>query len=441
MARARVLGGTPAEAISPLEAVLTEARAIGDQELVIRALTSQSMAQRFLGHFEKSVELAAEAVAGFEPHPATRHADPRVWLARSFMATDRLEEADDLGHALMRDTTTITRHHPDLPLLSATTARLLLAQGRVRDAHTEAESGIAAMDAEGGRELATELFACLALAGWYVDGASAAKSALERSSELTGHDRFGMNHLELAALLVSEDRDHDHVGALAAPLLDELQRSGGQLVFDPAHGPSIVRTLIAAGLTSEASLVVDACHRLADLNPQIASWQAAHDHAAGLNSDDVDVLRAAARTFATCGRPLASALTEADIAAALRRREDPDWAAQRQEAVSLLRSLGADAAAAKLEHDMPSGSGSSRRRVREQRPDTGWESLTPAELRVVAVAATGATNKEIAAELWISPYTVDTHMRHILGKLGVRSRVAVARLAAERDLEGGTREQ
>jgi DNA-binding CsgD family transcriptional regulator len=52
-------------------------------------------------------------------------------------------------------------------------------------------------------------------------------------------------------------------------------------------------------------------------------------------------------------------------------------------------------------------------------------------LRVVELAAEGATNKEIAQRLWISPYTVDTHMRHSLGKLGLRSRVALARLAAE----------
>jgi DNA-binding CsgD family transcriptional regulator len=52
----------------------------------------------------------------------------------------------------------------------------------------------------------------------------------------------------------------------------------------------------------------------------------------------------------------------------------------------------------------------------------------------VKLAAAGATNKEIAQQLWISPYTVDTHMRHSLAKLGLRSRVALARLAGEQSL-------
>jgi DNA-binding CsgD family transcriptional regulator len=74
------------------------------------------------------------------------------------------------------------------------------------------------------------------------------------------------------------------------------------------------------------------------------------------------------------------------------------------------------------------------RRTRSERPSFGWDSLTAAEVRVVVLAAEGATNKEIAEKLYISPHTVDTHMRHCLNKLGLRSRVALARLVGERGL-------
>jgi DNA-binding NarL/FixJ family response regulator len=45
---------------------------------------------------------------------------------------------------------------------------------------------------------------------------------------------------------------------------------------------------------------------------------------------------------------------------------------------------------------------------------------------VAELAATGRTNKEIAAELFVSTKTVDTHLSAAMRKLGVHSRTAVA---------------
>ncbi|HUN35284.1 MAG TPA: LuxR family transcriptional regulator [Trebonia sp.] len=62
-----------------------------------------------------------------------------------------------------------------------------------------------------------------------------------------------------------------------------------------------------------------------------------------------------------------------------------------------------------------------------------WPELTRAELAVVSLAARGATNREVAERLYLSPHTVHSHLRHVFVKLGIRSRVELARLAAERD--------
>jgi ATP/maltotriose-dependent transcriptional regulator MalT len=63
----------------------------------------------------------------------------------------------------------------------------------------------------------------------------------------------------------------------------------------------------------------------------------------------------------------------------------------------------------------------------------GLASLTARELEVAALVRERKTNREIAAELFLSEKTVETHLRHIFGKLGVSSRAAVARAVEEAD--------
>ncbi|MEU9705722.1 response regulator transcription factor [Streptomyces sp. NPDC014870] len=63
----------------------------------------------------------------------------------------------------------------------------------------------------------------------------------------------------------------------------------------------------------------------------------------------------------------------------------------------------------------------------------GWASLTPAELRVARLVSEGLTNRAVATHLVVSPHTVDSHLRHIFIKLGISSRVALARLTVFHD--------
>jgi len=67
---------------------------------------------------------------------------------------------------------------------------------------------------------------------------------------------------------------------------------------------------------------------------------------------------------------------------------------------------------------------------RVARPSFGWESLTPTEHGLIRLIADGQTNREAAARLYLSHHTIDSHLRHIFRKLGINSRVQLARIAA-----------
>jgi len=67
---------------------------------------------------------------------------------------------------------------------------------------------------------------------------------------------------------------------------------------------------------------------------------------------------------------------------------------------------------------------------RPRRPDrTGSDSLTPSQLRVARLAAAGHSTPEIAQQLFVSVKTIETHLSHAYGKLGLSGHGARDRLA------------
>ncbi|MFC8276938.1 helix-turn-helix transcriptional regulator [Streptomyces sp. NPDC057271] len=152
----------------------------------------------------------------------------------------------------------------------------------------------------------------------------------------------------------------------------------------------------------------------------------------GMIDGDPEVLLSAVEYYARVNRPLQTGQASEDLAVLLatlgRRAEARE---QLLRAVECYRSTGAEWDIERARSRLRALGVRTVKATNGPRPKSGWQALTPAELKVAALVSQGHSNPEIAAELFLSPRTVQTHVSHILVKLGVRSRTEVARKAYE----------
>lgn len=125
--------------------------------------------------------------------------------------------------------------------------------------------------------------------------------------------------------------------------------------------------------------------------------------------------------------PFVRARTELCYGERLRRaRRRTDAREHLGRASATFHALGATIWAERAEREL-AAAGYRRQAPAEQTP---WAELTAAETRVAQVIREGATYDEAASALFVSPRTIETHLRQIYRKLGVRSRSEMTRRLA-----------
>ena len=92
-------------------------------------------------------------------------------------------------------------------------------------------------------------------------------------------------------------------------------------------------------------------------------------------------------------------------------------------AADLFRQVGAPPWEERAEAELRATGETARRRD----PST-LDQLTPQELQIAGLVAAGMTNRQIAAQLFLSPRTIDYHLRKVFSKLGVSSRTELVRM-------------
>ena len=201
----------------------------------------------------------------------------------------------------------------------------------------------------------------------------------------------------------------------------------GSRYYHRRLAPDLVRLALALDHRDVAVEVADTLDADVVLAPDVPSVRGVALRCRGLVDDAPDPLLEAvdlARRSPLLLEHTGACEDAASLLARCGRREEA--AALLAEALERHERAGADAWAGRVRAQLRGLGAHPGQRGPRDRPQTGWESLTVTERAVSTLVAEGLTNGAVARRLYISPHTVNTHLRHVFAKLGVSNRVALA---------------
>jgi DNA-binding CsgD family transcriptional regulator/tetratricopeptide (TPR) repeat protein len=377
---AKVTGPMPSEAVGPLR----EAVEIGEDFRAPRLISLAGAAAAFLGNERRT---------------------------RDFM-----QRAIDVARA--------TGAVGDLP-------RALLVQGhmdaryrRIREAAANADEGLRLAEAIGLDNLAAGHLALVArvaaFRGQEDECREAAEEALRRATARGLGMISGWATTALAELELSSGRPD------AALLhLDALARADVHPALRLTSVPDLVEASVRAGHGACDHTALDELRRWATgAAPPVLPLVARCD--ALLSPDDADRhFREALELHDRFPNPFDRARTELLYGEHLRRRgRRVEARAQLRPALTTFEGAGAGAWAERARAELRASGETARRGDGAARDE-----LTPQELRIAELVSTGASNRDVGAQLFLSPKTVEYHLRKVFVKLGISSRTELARIA------------
>jgi DNA-binding NarL/FixJ family response regulator len=230
-----------------------------------------------------------------------------------------------------------------------------------------------------------------------------------------------------------------------------LDFAGGEELVRIAGGPrahyleSLARCWLALDRPDDARRAAEFAEAWASALelPMALAWAnraaAAVDLYGGDAAGAAELALASAAAADEVGAPVEAALSRTLAGRALAQAGQGDQAtAELQRAAHEFEVRGALRYRDEAERELRKLGHRIHRRTRPGKNDaTGIESLTERELQVARLVVDRKTNPEIAAELFLSQKTVETHLRNIFRKIDVSSRVALARAVERADRVDG----
>ena len=313
---------------------------------------------------------------------------------------------------------------------------ILLARGRLDDAAAAVDDGLERAAVADMRWTSAAHGTRALIEVFRGDFASAA-TRLDRFEE-SGHPRlFGLPHPEKARMLLFEAQRK------LRPALEVARECWTRTTDLDAHGwlPALaVDCARIAYRTGDESFAATVAGALTDLPATLpASQRDTIALARALCGGGPEEILPAAVASAGTAHDIGDAVTEAASweEAACAAAATGDKSAARDHArrgLLITQEMDATAVSTRITSRLRSSGLRLDARTVRDRPRTGWDSLTRTEVTVAELVGAGLNGAEIAQRLYISQRTVQTHVSHILTKLGLRTRVELAAAAARVEL-------
>jgi DNA-binding CsgD family transcriptional regulator len=373
------------------------------------------------GHLSEALDLSGRIIAVFDNGIGSDQFDPYVLHAHCLIELDRFGDAEETLNTAIGHNRRMNGAYLAPNLIAK--ARLHLLDGRWDDAVAACSYGVEVPDVFGYAPVARSFAALIGIhRGTFLpdpntvpapDGQLGSSGYAQFHPWINAlvHETHGRQDLALKLLVDAELELSD---GLSAPTL--------YYIF-----PDIARLAADLGDQNAALSVSASADAVAAREPTPARRGTAL-LCRGLVERDPAVLAAAASAFRESGRPLYEACAFENAAVVLAGAgRDGEARTALDTAVALYTRLGAswDSSRA-VARVRPYGI---RRGVRgpRNRPKSGWAALTDTERKVAILVAEGFSNSDIAAQMFLSSRTIQSHVSNTLAKLGLRSRREVAR--------------
>ncbi|MET7328957.1 AAA family ATPase [Nonomuraea sp. NPDC005650] len=369
---------------------------------------------------------------------AARRAHPRLFLIRCLFGVGRYAEGESVIRAAAAD---FDAYGPTTHVATPAFFRacLSLATGRPDDAAAEAEVGLKAADEMGAYAFALLGLAVLAIVELRRGNMETAARYVERfeTKQQEAHGpMYGSVWGTWAGALVHEAQSGPESAMEAlGTCYEDIRKRRWLLMLEPDAAAWMTRTALAAGRRPAAARVVETARQIAHDNPGFPALAASAAHAHGILHGDTTALAQAAAHHSD---PWGAASAAEDLGVLLTAGASDDARGDRkaaiagfEEAADAYLKIGALRDAARVRARLRKLGVRRRHWNYAERPGTGWDSLTDTERSVAALVAQGLTNRQVATQMFLSPHTVSFHLRQVFRKLGIASRVELARNAAE----------